>query len=415
MAAESFNHCLLVIWVDGLSIDYFSEDKTPFMYELSRKSLTGQYKPLFAFEGIGASIFTGVYPAKHGVWTEFLFDPEESQYKWTRPLTITNRLIDMCADNLRSFPRIIRTAAVFSIFKLTERILNLTLTPMAINIPLNRLKFFKQAISYDLIVKNSLSVPTLFDILKTNKVPYRVLSQSNMKDDKIFKEALVIQKVSLNFFQLGELDLIGHKYGPCSQELSKCLLKVDNEVKEIIESYRKRFDTDVFIFSDHGMVPISSVIDVTKEIGKQGLKDGRDFIVFLDSTIARFWPLNDAVNAILIKILANMENGRLINSEDQKEYSIPIDQKFGEIIWVANPGVLILPNYYQGYERSNGSHGYMPEAKGLWSPFIIQKKEVKPKKIKHIASPMDIFATIASLMDLPVPWPIDGKDLTKIE
>lgn len=59
-------------------------------------------------------------------------------------------------------------------------------------------------------------------------------------------------------------------------------------------------------------------------------------------------------------------------------------------------------------------HGYAPETEGPRSPFIIYSNDVEPRRVKHIATPMDIFATLAALLNVDVPWPVDGKPLTSL-
>ena len=63
----------LLILTDAFSKAYFSKKETPFLYELSRDGIVTHVEPLFAFKGIETTIFTGLWPKDHNVWTEFCF------------------------------------------------------------------------------------------------------------------------------------------------------------------------------------------------------------------------------------------------------------------------------------------------------------------------------------------------------
>ena len=125
----------LVIWLDAFRIDYLDEAKTPFIYKLSKQGLTCLYQPLLSFEGLGASIFRGVIPLKHGVWTEFCYSPEASPLRWTSGLTKLGRIIDKSAESLGKIGYYFRAGINFSLFKLSNALNGRSYMPMALQIP----------------------------------------------------------------------------------------------------------------------------------------------------------------------------------------------------------------------------------------------------------------------------------------
>jgi len=406
--------CLLAIWLDGLRIDYLDKERTPFLYRLSEEAIIGEYQPLLAFTGIGSSMLTGLSPVKHGVWAEFFYDPQNSPFKWASRLLNLGGAVDAVTRKMNG-TQLLRAGLGFLAFKFSKWAFQKTYVPMALMIPLHNLYLFNTP-PHNFFREQALANPTLFDLLRERGIQFKVLSESEMRDSQIFKEAMRIdQNARLVFIQLGELDIVGHAKGPNSEEIHRSLHKIDTRVQRIVEEHRKNFETDVFIFSDHGIVEVKKTVNILSQLGRSGLREGRDFITFLDSTLARFWTLKPEAKQQILKVLETINEGRTLSDDDLKRYQIPIDGKYGEIIWLADPGVLILPNYYQGSKMVHGMHGYAPETEGLRSPFIIHSKDIEPRRVKHIASPMDIFATLAALLKINVPWPLDGKPLILLQ
>ena len=53
-------------------------------------------------------------------------------------------------------------------------------------------------------------------------------------------------------------------------------------------------DVRVFICSDHGMATVDRNVDLMNRIESLPLKFGKDYVAVYDSTMARFWFMNDA-------------------------------------------------------------------------------------------------------------------------
>jgi len=404
---------LLAIWLDGFRTDYLSKKKTPFIYKLSQRSLTGEYQPCLAFAGIGASVVTGLSQQKHGIWTEFRYDPKKSPFKWTGKALVINRFIDAIADQTGCAGQLVRAAINLSVFKTSNRFSGKTYTPMALKIPLHSLHSFDTTTSHKMLSrKEAFITPSLFDLLREREIPFKALEESKMKDTRIFGEAIhVDKKARLVFIQLAELDTVGHAKGPRSKEIHRSLRKVDSMVRRIIEEHRKSFDTDVFIFSDHGMVEVKKVVNILGQLRRSDLKEGRDFVVFLDSTLARFWTQKNGCKRRISEALDKVQGGRTLSEDDLKRYQAPNDRKYGDIIWLADPGTLILPNYYQGTKLVKGMHGYAPGTRELGSPVIIYGEDIPSGRVQRTATPMDILPTILDLMNLDTPAYVEGKSL----
>jgi len=382
------------------------------MYKLSQEALSGKYQPLLAFAGIGVSILTGVSPLRHGIWTEFWHDQGRSPLKWTAKASMVNLFIDVATAKMGSTGHLAKSGITHFTFKVSNYICRRTYVPIALGIPQRRLHFFDTTLPLDPFHERTLPLPSIIDILRQHGISFRILSESKMRDSKIFAEAKHVDRnARLVFIQLAELDTIGHAVGPYSRRIHQSLRRIDSMVQEIVEKYREFLDTDVFIFSDHGMVEVRKVVDPLSHLRKAGLKEGEDYLAFLDSTLARFWTSNPDTAERILVVLGRLEGGRILSAQDLHQYQIPDDKRYGEIIWLADPGTLILPNYYQGQVRAWGMHGYAPEVKGTHSPFIIRGMDINPKKVKHLATPMDIFSTLLDLLHLPIPHYAEGQSL----
>lgn len=76
----------------------------------------------------------------------------------------------------------------------------------------------------------------------------------------------------------------------------------------------------------------------------------------------------------------NNSNNALGNSNKlslNKGKIIKWDKKYGDLIFLTNPGVLISPNFWQGNKQIKAMHGYDKNCEG----FYIIKKENKRKNL----------------------------------
>jgi len=147
----------------------------------------------------------------------------------------------------------------------------------------------------------------------------------------------------IEYYYIGELDKIGHKYGTKSPEIISAIKEIDRKISKI------KFD---IILSDHGMADIKKTfsVPITKDC-------------FIDSDMARYWGEKPNFNS---------KEGKWIEANNKK---------YGECIFLANEGNLILPNYWQGRTPVKAMHGYSGKGKDMKAFYII-RKEGKKQNIK---------------------------------
>ena len=150
----------------------------------------------------------------------------------------------------------------------------------------------------------------------------------------------------VEFFYIGDLDKVGHEYGTKSREIINAIRKLDNELS------KRDFD---IILSDHGMSDIKEIISVPET------ED-----CFIDSDMARYWGNSEKLEEIKKRL--PLQFGRIIEWPNKK---------YGELIFLANTGVLISPNYWQGNKIVKAMHGYNGKSKEIKAFYIIKNKGEK--------------------------------------
>lgn len=183
-----------------------------------------------------------------------------------------------------------------------------------------------------------------YELFRTAQIP---LDRIWKFDFCVSRPLWKIRGIDKKYF--GELDKIGHKYGTKSKELIMAVRKLDKRLEKM--------DFDL-IFSDHGMV------DITKTVRVPITRD-----CFIDSDMARYWGSKEELESVRKRL--PMKHGEILNWPDKR---------FGDLIFLAKTGVLILPNFWQGNKMVKAMHGYDGKHKDM-NAFYVVKKPGKRKDI----------------------------------
>ncbi|MBI4116663.1 alkaline phosphatase family protein [Candidatus Pacearchaeota archaeon] len=166
-------------------------------------------------------------------------------------------------------------------------------------------------------------------LFRTNNIP---LEKFHLFDTDVKKP--LHKGIPVKYISFHELDGIAHKYGTKSIEVVEEVKRLDNILSKI------KWD---MIMSDHGMLDIKEFVKVP-ETEK----------CFIDSTLARYWGEKPE------------------NMPIEKCKLIKWDTKYGDWIYLANPGVCFFPNYWQ-MKECKGMHGYNPKLKEMKAFYILNK------------------------------------------
>ena len=408
------NKSTFIILLDAFRHDYISQEFTPFLF---KTALKGYYikkiKPSFGFCE-RTEFFTGLKPNESGYFSAIGFNPKNSQYKNKTLLNFLSFTENLFSDkvfitikgNKYSLKFLFRKIIVKFIFKSKK------LNPYLI--PYKFLKYFSLTEdAFDHFSPNAFKSDSLYDFFLRNNLSvsnnsYTSLSSKSFKNDlerlNNVTERFKKNQKDIYFIYISSPDKYGHLYGPNSSLLKEELFKMDTELESFKNNVNQHQENNFIYIGDHGMIEVKHEIDcgsiLLRILIKQGLLPDKDFIYFLDSTMFRIWFLNKAEPNIKLDIVNNdsfLTHGFFPNEDFLIENNLPIDRKYGDILWIANPGVLVFPDFFNS-SPAKGMHGYDPnmnESKGLFisngpnivpetyeekdlsSLFSIQKKLIK--------------------------------------
>lgn len=339
------------------------------------------------------SILSGRWPDEHRNWCYFIYDPEKSPF---RPL----RMLRWLPSALTS-RRIIRRYLT----KFVKVKLNFRGYFDLYNIPFKFIHLFDFTEKKSPLKPKGMNRgPNIFDLLEEKKVPYYVTDPSLPEEEhlRLLLAEIESQRIDFAFQYWAGLDGLLHMVGNDSPEIPKKLDHYDRWITQLMETARKHYhQVDLHVFSDHGMANCDQHLDLRSKIDELGLKMGEDYAVVYDSTMARFWFLKPGVRPQVEKVLANIPEGRTMGEEELRHYRAYFeDHQFGELIWLTQEGVLIVPSH-MGERPIRAMHGYHPTDPQSYATLFSNTADV-PEDITHIPH-------IFRLMEKSVHWHAENR------
>ncbi len=407
---------VLFILLDAFRWDYLSPDTTPYLWDLAHRSVyVRQLKPNFGFCE-RSEVFTGTRPVVNGYLTAFAYGPDHSPfapYKWELKLW---QPLDWLLNG-----RYVRYA-------LRRYLSARGCTAPVYQIPLSLLPLF--ALTEDAREhwkQGGFSIESVFDILLAEQKSfyYDAFTSLGLKNgDDANRISLLLAHVGeqhhLFLLYVGSPDAVCHRYGTDSDESRVMLRQVDAQVAEIHAEFRECYsDLNLVLVGDHGMTDVVHYLDVNAELRDAfsrmaNVRMGRDCLMFLDSTMARFWFRNSEAEPAIRSLLSMpqfVQCGQILTKELARELHIPPPPNpYGDLIWLANPGVVVFPDYFHTYRPVKAMHGYHPDhptAKGM---AIINTSDVERKKIEE-AHLIDVCPTLCDLLEIRCPASNTGVSL----
>lgn len=298
------------------------------------------------------SILSGRWPDEHRNWCYFIYDPEHSPFRSLRllrwlPTALTSR-------------RIVRRYLT----KLVKVRLNFRGYFDLYNIPFRFIHLF------DFTEKKSPLKPggmnrgkNVFDLLEEKKIPYYVTDPSLPESEhlRLLLEEIRSKRIDFAFQYWAGLDGLLHMVGNDSPEIPQKLDHYQEWIEQLMSVARENYrEVELHVFSDHGMANCDRLLDLRSKIDELGLQMGVDYAVVYDSTMARFWFLKSGVRERVEQVLAGVPEGRIMGDDELRKYRAYFDDhQFGELIWLAQEGVLIVPSH-MGERPIRAMHGYHP-------------------------------------------------------
>ena len=396
----------LLLQLDACRYDYISEINTPFLFQMNQGRISGRLLPTFGFEPDAAYI-AGLYPDEADGGAQYWYDPSGSPFsyldQWARVLNV---LPDLPERVLR---RLIK--------RLTQRWCT-SPTLSTARVPFHLLRYFGFSMRCRMDEPNFVRSDSIFDLLRKagRECMYHSTPDYKVDLDSIITRAEkeLFPPFEFVFFHIGDLDRVGHKCGPESMEISEALKRIDKGIEHIVKVANEHFDeVHLIILGDHGMMEVSRHLDIWSELKKLPFELEKDYLVFLDSTMARFWFFSNKAKKLITSFLEDTPGGHILTQEELNRYHLNYPHnRFGDLIFLADPGVLIYPNFYQNRQPVKGMHGYAPETPEQQSAFLIHSPRITmPKVIERPVDMRRVFPTVLNLLGLPIPEGLKLKSL----
>jgi predicted AlkP superfamily pyrophosphatase or phosphodiesterase len=366
----------LFIFVDACGWEIIKNDSFARDFAPNRKRLDS----VFGYSSACVpSILSGRWPDEHRNWCYFVYDPKNSPFKslrWLRwlPNKITSRRI--FRRWLSKFVKVqLSFRGYFDLY----------------NIP------FKHIAQYDFTEKKSPlqpggmnQGPNIFDFLEHRKIPYHVSAPQKTEQQNLNALISDVRRENIDFAFLywPALDGLLHHVGNQSSQVPEKLRGYEKWIRELMDVAEKHYaEVRLYIFSDHGMANCDELLDLKAMIEPLPLRFGKDYIVVYDSTMARFWFFNEQAREQITTTLKTIPQGRILPETELKAMRAHFpDGYFGELIFLVNEGVLIVPSH-MGERPIRGMHGYHPEAKHSYAMLCTNQGNIP----EEVASIPDIY------------------------
>lgn len=336
------------------------------------------------------SIISGLFPDQHLQWSSFFYSPGNCPYPWVRYLRFVPRVI---TDYHRVRNRLSRAI---------KKLHGFTGYFQIYNVPFSYLPYFDYAEKQRIFEPGGLRQgANIFDQLSRYKVPYYVDDSATPDEDKFLevKHAISREERKFAYILLGKLDGHMHAKGPHDPGVTSLLDWYDKAIRSLFDVAERHYrEVSLYVFSDHGMHQVDTTYDLQSDIARLGLRFGKDYAAVYDSTMARFWYLNDRARSRITDCLSQLDCGRIIPEEELIQLGTMFpNHMYGESIFLMNAPSLIAPSF-MNRRYLPGMHGFHPSEADSYAS--ISSTETLPDRLQGIEQ---IFWLMLKEAGLPPP------------
>jgi len=361
-----------MILIDAFSKTYFSKKYTPFLHKLSQDGVLTNIEPLFAFKGIETTIFTGVWPNVHNVWTEFCFANNRTGKKRDELIRKIIRAVDLLPND--EYKAKIRYAIQRYISQKPNGTPNL--------IPAAAIAYFQRSQRKEITEPEAVgNIGTIFDVFRKKGVPFVFIEPWIWGDRSVLSKAKKLIKHNHRFrfwyLKFNHLDHLGHKFGPTPFAFKEKLKKIDMYTEEITTLLQGETpNLNILVLADHGMSEVHKTLNILEDLSQLRSQMFKDYVAFVDSTMIRFWFFTKKAKQEICEQLQQMKCGHILTSTEKKLLKTPLDLKYGEIIYVVDEGYVLHPCFFHSKSLVKGMHGYAYSKTPEALPLIIMNSEI---------------------------------------
>ena len=343
------------------------------------------------------SILSGRWPVEHRNWCYFVHDPKNSPFRQLRAL----RWLPKALTSRRRFRHWLSKA--LKVHLKFQGYFDLY------NIPFRHIAQFDFTEKKNPLQPGGLNRgPNIFDHLSSHHIPYHVSdpTQGELKNLEALEKDIADERIDFAFLYWPDLDGLLHRVGNDVPAIPQKLRAYEKWFDRLLATAHEHYDeVKLYIFSDHGMANCDQLLDLRAKIDPLGLEMERDYIVVYDSTMARFWFFNDRARELITARLREVPEGRILPDEELgKLGTLFSDRYFGELIFLMDEGVLIVPSH-MGERPIRAMHGYHPHDPHSYAVLLTNQSDVPADitAIPHVYGLMADQAEAAAARNHPTP------------
>ncbi len=374
------------------------------------------------------TLVTGVAPAKHGVTGNNYFD------------RASGKRVTLIADPVFDKDQIVKVPTIYDAAKAVGLKTAAIRWPATRNAPsldwtmpdVGTEALLKQYSTPSLVAECARAGLTL-DQFSKDRVPENQQEGMDEKYTRAFNLILRDHRPNLALLHIINVDHTQHSHGPKSEEAYAAIKENDQLVGEVWSELKRNFPNraTLLVVSDHGFSPINRMILPNVMLKNAGLlketeaKREGDVFVLPQGGAAFLYIRNEAKRAELLRQVRKVFTGvegvtKVAGARVFKKYGVAdpqSDPHAPDLILFAGLGYAFgdtsagaIP--FQDKPERRGTHGHDPNIPELHATFVAWGAGIKPGSRIGEISNLDVAPTIARL--LGVPYPADGKVLTKI-
>ena len=321
------------------------------------------------------TILSGKTPAEHGHLGLFRFAPDASPFK------TVSRLAWLFKP--QSFWN--RGRVRHHLSKILKKLYGFTGYFQLYRMPIWKLNYVDYCEKRDLFVSGGMeNIANLHDTLSGKQVDFHI-SDWHIGDNENYLAAENAIESGKNFLFVYTASFDGVLHDKIN-DVPAIQNKLAEIGKQIDHLYRKaeQYAENVHftVISDHGMTPLSGTADIMTAVEQTGLVFGKDYGACFDSTMARFYYLNERAEEVIADVMKDFP-GHFLSEEEERRYGIyRADRIFGNAIFLLDAGIQIAPSDMGG-KPLNGMHGFSPEDEHSFAA-IISNTDI-PESVKHVS------------------------------
>jgi len=345
------------------------------------------------------SMYSGVHPNKHGQWFVWKYDPQTSPFAWARPFKYAG-LLDTLPTRyfLHKYTRQFRkkNTAWFGV-------------PLLVNLPLRYWPLFDVVEDRAWDEPGYLTdYPTIFDLLRRRGVGFEIVGMAKGPGDEFVKIGPHrFGEISpWTYFFFGSIDGYSHRHGQGADITRERMRRLDRLVADRLEEYSRRVpDYDVFVFSDHGHVPVKKRVDLHGFFRRHG-RNINGFVNLVEANYARFWFRTDKERAVVERILGALEGGFVLTPELLRRYHVDMpDSRYGDLVFYLDRPAVFSKTIWGFSRHQKSMHGYLPDYAESDGVFLSQRPLAGGSHVDLV----DVLPTVLDSLGLSVPDYVDGK------